>query len=448
MTRVLIVRPDALGDVILTTPLIKSIKLSLPSAEIVTLVQPLAQDVYEGLPEVSEQLVLPRILSIKTWIESYFKLRKKQFDIVVFPYLDGYYATLMWMLRIPVRVGDARQLIPGLFLNRKVTLNFRNLFRHQVEFNNDLLHGLFKNPIISNDTSLPYEDIKLDDIDKETLWIGIHPTTGRGNRAWTPEKYAKLIDRIHTETSYRVVITGAGEKDNAVFERICELTTHKPLSLVNKLSVKQLKSAVRRCCVFVGTDTGPVHLAAAMGTPVLCVSPTKFVKSLRWGPWRTSNRVISNTRTCELVCDPFVCKETICLDAIHVDDAFKKLMRLLQSPQDFQLDSFRTEWVRTSVRIGVLGEIQVPYLASLELFTVQLPLRNLRQLVSKIKRYDLTVIHYVEGDLSKFKKWLIRLLVSPFMAVPPVFVSDACSFDSELDILRVYKEAFQYNGYF
>lgn len=138
------------------------------------------------------------------------------------------------------------------------------------------------------------------------------------------------------------------------------MKTGRVISLVNQTSLNQLKALLSLAKLVVGTDTGPTHMAAAFQTPVLCISPTKFVKSLRWGPWMTPNVVVNQHQDCPLVCFPYRCQRLYCLDALSVDYVFREAQYLLDIPSR-RLSLTKDNWFKASLSVGF-------YFDSIDLF--------------------------------------------------------------------------------
>ena len=83
---------------------------------------------------------------------------------------------------------------------------------------------------------------------------------------------------------------------------------NKCFNLAGKTSVKQLKSLIKHAELVIGTDTGPTHMAAAFSRPVVSISPTKYVKPLRWGPFQSPHAIVGKPQNCSLVCNPHHCQ--------------------------------------------------------------------------------------------------------------------------------------------
>jgi len=110
------------------------------------------------------------------------------------------------------------------------------------------------------------------------------------------EKNAELIDRF-SAAGDRVVLTAAPDPDElALIEEILKRTKSKPLNLAGKLSIKELGALTARARLFIGVDSMPMHLAAAMGTPTVALfGPSGEAE---WGPWNVAHRVVASAHAC------------------------------------------------------------------------------------------------------------------------------------------------------
>ncbi len=361
--KILIIRPDALGDVVLSTPLATALKQIYPQASITFLVQPYTQAIVQNNPCIDLVILDWKATGkIKTFFDflSYVQyIRSKKFDIVFLPYLEFFYANLAVWARIPVRVGDANKILLRPWLTTPVPIPIQNLIYHETELVVRLLKpfvSTLPSPQISVPSFSSYQS-EVDHLLSNAGWqkkslIAIHPTTGGSNRAWTPTSYAALIDLIHTKTPHQVVLTGFGNTDMAIANQIVAHCKTLPLSLVNQTTLEQLGCLISQCQAMIGTDTGPLHLAAGLHVPVLSLSPTKFTKPLRWGPWNTRNRIARNPQDCPLVCHPQLCQESHCLDAVTPHTVFQTLQDLLTGSQETLNDS-KKRWFRASITVLV-----------------------------------------------------------------------------------------------
>ncbi len=361
---VLVIRPDALGDAVLTLPMIAELHRLFPKAHIRVICRALTQPLFAEAPGVSETILDWRGTEKGRGLKGFFSyvrfLKSFSFDAVVMPFMDGYYAALCAFAGIPIRIGDGNKPLIRPFLTHAPVLRYRDLSTHVVEQNlrllaplkNDLADGVFQGAmaVASESDVRPFLD-RFPEVRAAMPIVGIHPSSGGHNRVWMPEQYAAFIDWLHTHTPYTAVLTGAGAKEVEIGRQIVTLCqTRPPIQLGGKLELKDLQTLIRQCRVFMGSDTGPVHLAAALQAPVLGLSPTKFVKALHWGPWNTPNEVVNRSEVCALTCNPVRCRLSDCVAAISLSDVTSAFERVLKQEAPSIADS-KQKWFQASGQV-------------------------------------------------------------------------------------------------
>lgn len=473
--RILVVRPDALGDVSLMIPMLNTLKNTFPNSEIMTLQQPYSKALLDNHPAVDRVLLTSEMGSYfhaMRWLKSF------RFDAVILSYNDHYYASLMWAAGIPLRVGDANRLPLRLWINRPVAQPFRELTCHETQQNTLFVHALSTTVKASDDMNMVVESNDLI-LAKELLekegWkatqplVCIHPTTGGGNRAWSPEKYAETIVSVKRERPDAfIVITGFGDKDAKTADVILKLTHNMAVSIVGKTELQELKALISLCAVVVGTDTGPTHIAAALNRPVVGISPTKFVKSLRWGPWGTPNTIIGHPEKCQLICNPHACTKPDCLEAIPVEEVKQAMLSYLsqnlpaQDPHVWMKTSttavlyvssecgvesakaWKEACKRQALRCHVLVASKTLAASFSNEEALVVSLWNLPKLIRFCGVHDVTMFHVIGKQKSKRLLWLLRQCVAPLVYCPPILIQNS-EFPPH-DVVTFYRDLFATGG--
>jgi len=159
-------------------------------------------------------------------------------------------------------------------------------------------------------------------------FIHIHPASRWSFKCWTPERNAELIDRL--APTHRVVVTAAPEPDEmSLIEEILSKSKSKPVNLAGKLTIKELGALTARARLFVGVDSMPMHLAAAMGTPAVALFGPSGEQE--WRPWRVAHRVVTTNHPCR-PCGNDGCgggKISECLTSLGVDEVYAAAQDLL-----------------------------------------------------------------------------------------------------------------------
>lgn len=155
--------------------------------------------------------------------------------------------------------------------------------------------------------------------------LAINPMAKWKTKLWEPELFAALGDRLLKDFSCSIVFTGSRD-DRPVMENISSKMKVKPFNFAGRTSLKTLAYLYGRCRLLVTTDTGPMHMAAAMGCSVVALfGPTS---PLRTGPYGSKHRVITSGAACspcfKKTCDEWSCMRDITVDSVY--DAVKAVL--------------------------------------------------------------------------------------------------------------------------
>jgi lipopolysaccharide heptosyltransferase I len=340
--KILILRLSAVGDVIRTLPAVKAIKTNFPAASITWIVEEPSKALIESQPEIDEVILFPRqrwsegIKSLKGWWRTIGEIRKfirslrnKKFDLVLDFHGILKSGLLSFLSGSPQRIGyDRRSSKEGnfLFLNKKVKLPKERISRFEKNFYLLKGMGLEVQPE-GYPLFIPADDRQRVKSFFDQLFpplknpsIAIHPGTSPKTlyKRWLPDPYAQLADRLVRELKATVLFTwGPGELDWV--KRIQKKMRESSVLAPHTISLTQLGEVYRHCDLYIGGDTGPMHIASLMGIPVVVIyGPTDPVLNEPLGPHR---KVIKNVG-----CNPCrdrSCKKLKCLKEITVDDVFK-----------------------------------------------------------------------------------------------------------------------------
>jgi heptosyltransferase-3 len=218
------------------------------------------------------------------------------------------------------------------------TRSFTHLFpliprRHQVEVNLDALRriGLQPTPQEKKVVFVPGAEAerRIAEALGDTPFVHVHPASRWRFKCWPAEKNAELIDRLAAQ-GLQTIVTAAPDPDElALVEKILEKTQSQALNLAGKLSIKELGAVAARARLFIGVDSMPMHLAAAMGVPTVALfGPSGETE---WGPWNTRSSVVSTTHSCR-PCGQDGCgggKVSECLTMLPVDAVYAAAKEML-----------------------------------------------------------------------------------------------------------------------
>ncbi|HUK04982.1 MAG TPA: putative lipopolysaccharide heptosyltransferase III [Burkholderiales bacterium] len=336
------------GDVLLAAPVAAALKAQAPKAEIDALVYDDTAPMLEGHPALSavhsvgrrwkEEGALSRLAAEARLLSA---LRARHYDLLIHLTEQPRGAWLARALGARYRVAPA---MPdrGAFWARSFTHLFPrapNGRRHRVEANLDALRRIGLQPGLEERRLVfvpgaAAEASVAARLAAEGLgargFVHLHPASRWRFKCWTPERNAELIDRL--AGAHRVVLTAAPDPDERAFvEAILASTKAKPLNLAGQLSIRELGALTARAKLFVGVDSMPMHLAAAMRTPVVALFGPSGEHE--WRPWRVSHRVVTSSHPCR-PCGNDGCgggKLSECLTMLAVDDVYAAVQDLLKS---------------------------------------------------------------------------------------------------------------------
>ena len=286
--KILIVKLDHIGDVLLATPVITNLKLCYPQAHIAMLVGSWSKSIVASNPYLDKIYCYDAPFFCRNGTSTPFKdaikllrqLRRERFDLLV--ELRGNLLTLILAASKAgkYRVDRATQRIKAKLSNIVPS-------SHEVDINLDALRcaGI---PIKSTATSFSVpeecqiwadEFLRERGILKSQPIIAVHPTSPVLIKRWLPERFAELADKLIEEFDAQILFLGlASEK--AIVSEIQSLMQGKSVNLAGQTSLPQLAGILQHCQLYIGNDSGPMHLAAAVGMPVIGLfgpsSPRRF----------------------------------------------------------------------------------------------------------------------------------------------------------------------------
>ncbi len=284
--KVLFIRIDRIGDMVLSTPALNAIKAALPLAHLAVLASPATAPILKNNPAVDEVIVFDPTSPLPNKIGLLRSLRGRHFDLAVDPYDDYELKTacLAWISGTTHRIGYAA-FGREVFFNGPILKSEGN--RHFVDIALDLLKA------VGIPTDNVHPAIYLDQ--NEQLWatqwlkekglgdrklVAIHPGAYYETQRWPPRHYAELIDLIRARTQAEVILFG-GPADAPIIEEIARRVAN-PVCVSSERDIRTFLALVAQCCVLVCNNSGPLHCAVALGIPTVSfMGPTA---KERWAP--------------------------------------------------------------------------------------------------------------------------------------------------------------------
>jgi len=326
-----------IGDVIMTLPAIASVRKTFPHAKISVLAKPWVAETYRICPEVDE-VIIYQDPGVHHGIAGKYRLarelKSKGFDLAILLQNAIEAAIIAWLAGIPIRAGynsDGR----GILLTHSVQRTRAIRRVHQVYYYLEMLKSLgFQSAgsdikLKLNDDYLTIAEDILDryHVKKDDILVGIAPGATYGPaKMWFPERFAAVADKLVNDFSTRVMLFGSGGDS----ERTTLVQQHSKNDLINiagKTSLKEAIALIARCDLFISNDSGLMHLAGALGIPLVAIfgstNPTTT------SPVGEKSVVIHK----DVSCSPCLKKECPsdfrCMDLIGIDDVYDAARVLL-----------------------------------------------------------------------------------------------------------------------
>lgn len=343
--KILLIKTVALGDLILLLPTLKAIKLTFPQAHLALLTTPRVREVVEGHDFIDEIIYFEptRFKSLKNIFR---QLREKKFSLVI--EAEHYYrftTIISYLIGAPWRVGfnlprQGRRGLFNLLAPYRVDLHeVENFYQLAVAVGAKKRREIKLEPIaVSQKEQNAVKDfLRREGVKRSDKLIILHPSTSprAASRRWESEKWAELAEILRAK-GFRLIISGSSAEDEAVKEVVAKLN-FKPIVSAGKLSLKEFAVLLRSSVLFIGVDTGALHLAAAEGTPVLGLYGPNTPQ--KWGPYGVKSKTIYHP----LNCSPCIrqyrglvynCPQNLCLQKITVEEVFQAALELLKSGEN------------------------------------------------------------------------------------------------------------------
>ncbi|MFN8006583.1 MAG: lipopolysaccharide heptosyltransferase I [Terriglobia bacterium] len=306
--RLLIIKLGSIGDVVHTLPALATLRQAFPDAELDWLVERKARPILQGNTAIHEVIEADTHRWRKswwapgTWLEMkglFQKLRARSYDVVID--FQGLWksASMGYFSHSRKFIGFAKGALkePGCRLFYQETISPSPQSIHVVERYLDLVRNLtdvepvyqFELPTLQEDEASVSAQLTASRLGRFVIF---NPGGGWTTKNWLPENYAKLHDMIQSDFGLRSVVTWGPGEEILVEKMINSCRSTPPVKIPT--TILQFIALVRKAALFVGGDTGPLHIAAACGTPVVAIyGPTDPARNGPFGQleWVASEKV-------------------------------------------------------------------------------------------------------------------------------------------------------------
>lgn len=325
--KLLVVRPDRIGDVVLSTPVLGSLRSGRPGWEISLLIRPFVAGLFDGHPDVDN------VITLETDDKPSFsntrglsaKLGKFNFDLAIHLYSDFWLSFAVWRAGVPHRIGPASK-IAQVFYNHAIAQHRSKGGRHEADYNLDLLKPLgipvLRQSRVVTPNGIPASAEKLLDNGKKN--VGVFPVMGGSARNWKLRKYAELAEFLSGDGVNVILMCGPGEEK--LLDELQSLASGGYSRYVGE-SLTGLAAFIKALDCFVAPSTGPLHIASAVGTPAVGIyCPIRVCLPERWGPIGDRDKsFVPDVGVCES-CTVEQCEHYDCMEKIEVEPVRQAVM--------------------------------------------------------------------------------------------------------------------------
>ena len=358
--KTLLIRLDEIGDVIMTTPLLRELRRNLPDAWITLVVKPEVFNLVELCPYVDEVLTYswktPRYMTkllrhLRAIRLAYRYLRPRRFDLAIVPRWDvdyyhasflAYFSGARWRVAYSEDVTESKRIY-----NRGYDRLFTHLLkggagRHEVERNLDILR--FLGGRVEKDTLEIWlgegderfaEEVLGERNTSNGLLVAFGPGAGAPKRLWPVERFIEVGRWLEEEYRARIVVVG-GDGDKYLGERLRQgIGEGAVVDLTGATTLRQTGAILKRCHLYIGNDAGPMHIAVAAGIPVVEISchprdgsEGHYNSPNRFGPWKVSHAVLQPERAISPCSNGCSSQEPHCILGVSVEEVKEAIERL------------------------------------------------------------------------------------------------------------------------
>ena len=325
---IMLVRPDGIGDEILSIPVATELRKQMPDAHLSFLSSDHAATVLEHHPDIDRVLTITK----KERMGELISLFRSNADAAIFLKPFRRLITAAWLARVPYRVGTGYRWYSFL-LNRRVYEHRSDFSRHESTYNVRLLQGL---GLSHSNITPPMLVVTAEEQawargylgSRKSFRVLVHPG-GYSNRPWKFLHFRDVILQLNGE-GHEVLLTGSTAEHNLfMLETGIKKWPEGVRNLMGKLSIRQLMAVIKECNVLVSLSTGPMHIAAALGIPTVSIfDPRQSSSPVRWKPLGAGVILRPDVPTCER-CNYNKCTYWDCMDRITAGVVKEKTNQVL-----------------------------------------------------------------------------------------------------------------------
>lgn len=336
--KILVIRLDHIGDLLSTTPVFRAIRGTYFKVRLDALVNKQNKDIAKNNPFIDNIMTYDppwfkrksrRLIKVREFLRLVKAIKEQEYDIGIDLRGDLRHIILMFLAGIDYRVGYGITG-GGFLLNKEVSYDPKI---HQIEQNLNLLRaigiepGYAKSEFFVSDEYIDFAKsfCEKNGLETKDFIVCIHPGAGYPSKRWLAKKWAKLIDRLNEEFKAKIILVGSKE-EKSLSDNINTMLKTKTIDVVGKTSLGELAALLKKAKLFIGTDSGPSHIASAVDRPsVILYSGTNDSK--QWAPLGNKTVIIQKDVPCK-GCERLKCPNNVCMDLITVDEVMEAVRKV------------------------------------------------------------------------------------------------------------------------
>lgn len=338
---ILAISTTGMGNAILYTPVLRVLRHTFPDSKITLLVgSKTTAEILRGTHFIDEVIIYHRNHSLFGFYKFIVCMRRKKFDMVITSFLDKSFKVALFSLltKASYRVGFAGSWFSSIYTHRVPVVERK----HEIEYNLDLVRALEipvrrekeKRPSLelsALEIELADDFLTKNNVTQNALLVGIHPGSGLAAgeaKRWPLEKFAHLADLLQSLPRVKVVIFG-GPEEKKLSDTMARSMDKTPLVTAAALDIRATAALIKKCRLFISNDSGLMHVATAVKTPVLALfGPTLWWKNY---PWGKENVVVRRKLKCSPCYRyrPITCADRRCLTGISTAEVLYKAKEML-----------------------------------------------------------------------------------------------------------------------
>ncbi len=339
--RILITRADRIGDLVLSTSIFPEIRKKYPKAFLACLTFVENREIVEGNPYLDQTILYDKKGREKSlWGQILFaqKMAGMKFDVVIHLHATNRMHVMTWLAGIPVRIGWSRRAAWAL------THSFFDIKKegekHEAEYNFELLKPLRVAVPSKLETYFPVSDkakksleglLQHLGIPSDLPWVVLSPGASCASKRWPAERFGYAAEQLQKKIPAVFLVIGS-RQDRKLAKKIQANSSAPIFDLTGRLSLGMLGILFQKAALLISNDSGPVHIASAVHTPVISIfgRNQRGLSPTRWRPLGDHSKFIWKN----IGCDPCLAHECqinfLCLEVISVQEVVEEAEKIVE----------------------------------------------------------------------------------------------------------------------